>query len=468
MRPICSGIGSPVHDTAKWLSKEFAKFEQPIGLYVKNSYEFIDKTRNITIPEDYIQASIDIDNMYNSIPVIEAEKSIENWLKSLNTLNDLKVSEYMHLVHLCFSKNYIQFNNNVYEQISGLAMGNPLAAFAANCFMADFETNVKKNFSDFPILWIRYVDDTYIIIHKDKLQMFLNFLNNVMPGIIKFTFEKEIDFCLPFLDIMVKRIENHVEFDIYRKSTSTDRCITSNSYHPKQTKFAALNSFCYRAIQIPLSEQNYKNEVKNIYRIAEVNGYNKNIVNSLLKKHKVKKDLKNLTSLTPSIDNPFIYISSSFVEGLTYSLGKIFKKYFIKLAPNSSRNKVKNLIGTIKDKTETIEKSGIYSVICQNCDEVYIGQTRRSVKTRWSEHYKSIYSKTLNESTPADHMIHNNHVIAGFRLLKQINKPKLLDAYEEIYINRTKNMNKNKTFDRSLLHKFLVPLSTKQIFEKKF
>ena len=284
MRPICSGVGSPVHDLAKWLCKEFSKFQQPSGYYVKNSLQFIETARNVNIPNDFIQASIDIDNMYNSIPISKAEESIENWLKNINTLDDLRVSEYMRLVNLCFSKNYVQFDDKVYQQTEGLAMGNPLSAFAANCFMAEFETKAKENYPDFPLLWVRYVDDTYIIIHKDKLANFLDFLNNVMQGIIRFTFETEIDFQLPFLDVMVKRVDNKIEFDIYRKPTNTDRCIPSNSNHPNQTKLSALNSYCYRAINVPLSKNNYNKEVKNIQRIAKINGYTNRIVNSLLKK----------------------------------------------------------------------------------------------------------------------------------------------------------------------------------------
>lgn len=289
-----------------------------------------------------------------------------------------------------------------------------------------------------------------------------------MHGIIKFTFETEVNFCLPFLDLMVKRVESYIEFDIYRKPTNTDRCIPSSSYHPNQTKFAAFNSYCYRAVHVPLSKNNFIKEVDTIHRIATINGYSIQIVNSLLKKHMRKKELRDLTTLVSNKEKAITYMGGTFVEGLTYSLIKVLNNYSIKLSPNSTGNKVKTLIGTVKDKTDTLDKSGIYSVICQDCNEVYIGQTRRTAKIRWSEHYKSIHSKTVDQSTPADHMISNNHNLAGFRLLKQINNPKLLNAYEEIYIHRTNNMNKNKLFERSSLHAFLKPFTTKDIFETKF
>ncbi|XP_055841812.1 uncharacterized protein LOC129908975 [Episyrphus balteatus] len=321
--------------------------------------------------------------MYNSIPVTNAEESIKNWLETINTLDNSKVNEYMRLVHLCFSKNYVQFNGEVYEQIDGLAMGNPLSAFAANCFMAEFETKAKKNCPDFPFLWVRYVDDTYIIIHKDKLNVFLNFLNNVMHGIIKFTFETEVNFCLPFLDLMVKRVESYLEFDIYRKPTNTDRCIPSNSYHPNQTEFAAFNSYCYRAVHVPLNKNNFIKEMETIHRIATMNGYSIKIVNSLLKKHIRKKELRDFTTLVSNKEKAITYMGGTFVEGLTYSLMKVLNNYSIKLSPNSTGNKIKTLIGTVKDKTDTLDKSGIYSVICQDCNEVYIGQTRRTAKIRW-------------------------------------------------------------------------------------
>lgn len=177
----------------------------------------------------------------------------------------------MQLVNLCLGTCYFQFNNRVYQQVNSLAMGNPLSAFAANCFMSSFET--KANYPDFPALWYRYADDTCVVIHKDKVNDFMNYLNSINSR-IKFTCEIECGGVLPFLDLQLKRINSKFEFNIFRKETATDRCIPSTSYHSQQTKLASFNSYCYRTVNLPLSDDDMNAEMDKIYRIADVNGFN--------------------------------------------------------------------------------------------------------------------------------------------------------------------------------------------------
>ncbi|VDK80365.1 unnamed protein product [Dibothriocephalus latus] len=55
-----------------------------------------------------------------------------------------------------------------------------------------------------PKLWLRYVDDAFVIVRKVQLEHLHNILNATLPG-IKFTREKESDAKLPFLDVLLQR-----------------------------------------------------------------------------------------------------------------------------------------------------------------------------------------------------------------------------------------------------------------------
>jgi hypothetical protein len=54
----------------------------------------------------------------------------------------------------------------------------------------------------------------------------------------------------------------------------------------------------------------------------------------------------------------------------------------------SNKGKLKDSLGNPKDKTNLLQKSGIYQVECDGCDSV--GQAKRSLKTRFGEHHYSI------------------------------------------------------------------------------
>lgn len=226
----------------------------------------------------------------------------------------------------------------------------------------------------------------------------------------------------------------------------------------------------------------FYNEVNKIYHIADVNGYGRKIVDSLIRKHIEKKEMRNLTTLTPmssantsasAIDDEGTggrYTGGVFVDGLSIPLSRIFRRHSIVLSPNSTAYKMKTHFGSLKDKHETYQKSGIYAFICSDCDSVYIGQCCRACEIRFSEHYKPFHRHQYGKSTPADHMLVNGHNMAGFRLLKEVNDPCYLNEYENLFIYKTKRSNINVQCAQAIspLYKFTSLMTTSEIFERKF
>jgi hypothetical protein len=64
---------------------------------------------------------------------------------------------------------------------------------------------------------------------------------------LKFTMEEEKDNCLPFLDVMVTRADNHLKTSVYRKQTHTDRLLDFQSSHPLCHKKSAIKTLWNRA-----------------------------------------------------------------------------------------------------------------------------------------------------------------------------------------------------------------------------
>ena len=101
-------------------------------------------------------------------------------------------------------------------------MGSPLGRALANIFVGYYE---EKLFSQTqkPPTYFRYVDETFAIFdHEAEADEFLTKLNFLHPS-LKFTIEKEIGKCLPFLDVYVERTDIGFEISVYRKATFTDR-----------------------------------------------------------------------------------------------------------------------------------------------------------------------------------------------------------------------------------------------------
>jgi hypothetical protein len=59
---------------------------------------------------------------------------------------------------------------------------------------------------------------------------------NLLHPNIQYTIEKQIYNTLHFLDITIKNVHNKLNFDIYRKPTTTDIIIHNSSCHPTEHK----------------------------------------------------------------------------------------------------------------------------------------------------------------------------------------------------------------------------------------
>ena len=98
--------------------------------------------------------------------------------------------------------------------------------------------------------YIRYIDDILLIYPQDlDLHSITDRLNNVEPS-IKFTYELEYNSTLPFLDILLIRNINKLEFKIYRKSTCKNDHIQFYSHHNNNIKRGIIIGFFLRALCI--------------------------------------------------------------------------------------------------------------------------------------------------------------------------------------------------------------------------
>ncbi|KAJ8960403.1 hypothetical protein NQ318_013683, partial [Aromia moschata] len=328
------------------------------------------------------------------------------------------------------------YNGEYFQQHEGTAMGNSLSPFIANLFMSKFETEVKDKFEYFPRVWFRYVDDVFAVFDTKAISLdnIVAKLNNRFPT-IKFTYEVEHNEQLPFLDVLVIRnSENKLEFDVYRKETATLRYIPNDSHHPFQHKMASFNFIIHSLLNFPLSKEKFEHEKQLIKKIAKSNGYSVHLIDKLIRKHKFKRTLYNSTTFRRDTDNSK-FASLPYEPKFTRGLDKIFKNININLVYNSKKI-YRRFWVTPKTK----------STIMKNCDQKYIGQTKRSILTRFKEHMAHLKYGSTEKSCVAQHAFDNNHRIDinNLKLIRNVTNSRQLDAFESLEIIKCNNsMNKD-------------------------
>lgn len=176
-------------------------------------------------------------------------------------------------------------------------------------------------------------------------------------------------------------------------------------------------------------------ELKYMKYAAVLNGYKEVMVEKLVEKHSKSIRKSNLTTLfsqTQREEKRRVRIQ--YAPSITNRLKKVFKRHNMELV-FSSTNKLKNKLGSTKDKTNEEEKSGIYQISCKECGQIYIGQTRRSIKTRFKEH---INLRTAVKSAVGEHIMNTNHKIdkENLKLIKNVTNTNELDAYESLFMQQ--------------------------------
>lgn len=178
--------------------------------------------------------SYDIVSLYTKIPVDEA----------IEVIRRLTDSETRNLVEVSLRSTYFSFQEDIYEQTNGVAMGSPLSPIIANIYMENFEEKAIGTSPMKPEHWIRYVDEKHFILSHgdDRLKDFLQHMNSQSEA-IQFTMEEEVDKKLPFLDVFLTRNpDGSLSHQVYRKKTHTDKYIQANSHHHPAPKIGVINT----------------------------------------------------------------------------------------------------------------------------------------------------------------------------------------------------------------------------------
>ena len=162
----------------------------------------------------------------------------------------------------------------MYKQTDGVTIGLPLCPTLANIFVGYYE---EKLFSQTqkPPTYFRYVDDTLAIFdHEAEADEFLTKLSCLYPS-LKFTFEKEKEKCLPFLDIYIERTDIGFETSVYRKPTFPGQYLRWESFSPLKRKISLISTLVHRALMI-CTKRRLNGEIERIKKILLDNGYPKN------------------------------------------------------------------------------------------------------------------------------------------------------------------------------------------------
>jgi hypothetical protein len=279
------------------------------------------------------------------------------------------------------------FDDVMYSQINGLGMGNILSSILANIFVGHCEEKIfSKTKTFYPLMYKRYMDDIFsIFANENQCNDFFKVLNSTHPS-IQFTFEKEFENKLPFLDVLVEKSPQKFLTTVYRKPTFAGQYLRWDSFSPIKRKLNLIDTLTHRATMI-CSKSKLNIEILLIRRILENNGYPSPIVDKRIRKRLTEHD-------KPIIFGPKkcpVYLKLPYLGNKSETCGKTIRA-IVHCTFNSVNLRLifstrSILPASRKDVLPVHHLSNIvYKFTCKRCDCAYIGKTTRRLEDRIHEH----------------------------------------------------------------------------------
>ena len=392
VRPILSAIGTYNYDLAKFcvpLLDPLTRNEYTI----KDSFDFASEISNLNI-ENFVMASFDIESLFTNIPLDETINIIcDSLFENKDKFNNFNKIQFTKLLNFAVKDSPFFFNNKLYIQKDGMAMGSPLGPTFANCFLCYHEKKwLEACPIEFrPLFYRRFVDDT-LLLFRDPLHIekFQSYLNNQHSN-INFTIEHETDGKLPFLDILLTKNDNKISTSMYRKPSYTGLGLSFLSFVPEQFKINAIKTLLYRCYNICSNWESIHNELTFLTNFFQNNNFPLFLIHD-----NIKTFLNKTFSTVPTqnVDkSKYHYIILPFYGLFSYSIRKSLHKLLKQRYPDTIFRYIftnDRTISTFFRHKESLPSHLISKVIykyeCLNCKVQYVGQTQRNLFLRTAEH----------------------------------------------------------------------------------
>lgn len=380
LRPViasCNGVFSLLE---RWLADFLSQLLGTISRsHLKNSVEFINRASHFDV-SGRLMISLDVTSLFSRVPI----PKLLDFLASIDFshLIPIPVPNFISLIDVCMKQNLFSFVDTFHAQVHGASMGGSLSPVLASLYMEFFEDRLLPTIPSFPdiVCWLRFVDDTFIIVERDvDVDGLLTEVNGLEES-IQFTVEVESRSALPFLDTLVHR-SSPLSFSVYRKPSFAGNLMNAFSYHSHSTKRGVVVGAFLRAFRLS-SPSFLDQEFAYLFELFRGLGFPTHFI-------------LRCRRLASSIYHSGIHGER---DGWAHNKDTIFVPFCSELEKIAWTLKVGLGISIVFTYPCTISSllirtspkdtllCGVYRIPCSVCNLCYYGETSKSLPTRISQH----------------------------------------------------------------------------------
>ena len=207
---------------------------------------------------------------------------------------------------------------------------------------------------------------------------------------------------MPFLDVLVTCQHNGAPTTtIYHKPTHTNRSLQFTSHQPRHHKLSVACSLHNRLNTHITDHTNYCVQSSHVKQTLALNRYPRKYFHGQWK-------ITDRSLHTHSFES---FTSKTHVQGVFDKI-RVLNEVGVKVAMKPHLT-IRKLLPSLKEPLDNSEKSClVYQVPCLDCSFVYIGQTKRDLKSRLDEHKRAIKNQCPDLSALCEHSITMDHILS--------------------------------------------------------
>ena len=389
-RPILSAIGTTSYKLAKFLVPILKPLETN-EYVIKDSFAFASEVR--TFNPILTMASMDIESLFTNLPLAETiDICCDGLFKENRTIAGMNKSEFKKLMEFATKEMVFLYNGEYYQQVEGVAMGSPLGPILANIFLCHHEKEWLANCPDEfkPLKYIRYVDDTFLLFWDEgHIEQFNEYLNKQHNN-IRFTYEKELDGSLPFLDVSVTKTDTEFITGTYRKPTFSGIYSNYHSFIPTEYKFGLLTTLLYRSFNLVSDYVQLDIEIKDLKDILKRNRYPEGFIDKVV--YKFLNNRFTPKTMIPTVPRkkvrivlPYLGKTSLVIKNKLRNLSQMIPTCKIEVIFQTTY-RMGNMFRFKDCLPKSIMSDFVYYYKCRCCAASYVGRCYRHQQVRFCEH----------------------------------------------------------------------------------
>ena len=275
-------VGRPIAASHSYITRPLSifvdqlvkpKIQMPTVL--RDSSELILLLENTVLPSaNCFLVTVDVVLLYPNVDIKKALVALDLLLREARAP---ETPLLVQLARLILENNYLssEFSPGIFHQEFGMAMGTPFAVTIANAFMYYHEKDIIEQYSNYLLLYRRFIDDIFAIWAgpKDTLLEFLEALNS-KSNRIKLT-HCISDSSISFLDLFLFRDASSsvLQFSTFQKPLNKYLYIPFESFHPSSNKKAFIKGELIRYARNSSTFKAFSETREKFWKRLRVRGY---------------------------------------------------------------------------------------------------------------------------------------------------------------------------------------------------